>query len=260
MKLSQGDTKFKSWYQNKYAVASVQKNILMLLTVVLLICLFFALLLVKYVYENRSITPYLIEVDSSTGVASVVDTQSIKEFTASEIIRESYVVKYLKARESYNINTIDEDKNNVRLMSSSRVYKVFNDDYTKSLGFTDEERSRAAKITVSMRSISFVTAKLAEVKITRNIVINEQIVRKVFLKGQVIFDFFDLDLDLDERYLNPLGFQVTGYVLNEEKVAKGYDLDKAAAQDMQNSSNSIAQNQGISNDNIAGGKAADNTL
>lgn len=239
MRLSVGDAKLRNWYSDKYVVANIQKNILFILSIFLSVGILVSVLLVKYVYENRSVEPYLVEIDRKSGIATIVESETVRQFTASEVIRESFVVKYIKLREGFRASTVDEDKDLIRAMSTVDTYNY----YTKNQGrygvgdIKDSERGAAVGVTI--RSILFTSPKTVEAKITRYVVIDGNIIRKRYFKVRIVFDFFDLDLSIDDRYLNPLGFQVVGYDSTEEKVSGDYDPDKES----QNLNNKDAKQQ-----------------
>ncbi len=231
MKSNNVDSKTKNWYYDKYIMANVQRNILFLLAVFLSIGIFISLILVKYVYENKSVEPYLIKVDSKTGQATIIDSESKRKYTAVEAIRESFIVKYVKTREGYNRANESDDMNVMRIMTAKDAYIYYTENpkfYAKN-DLRDSERD--VNIRVFIRSIVFTSPKSAEVKITRNYETDSALIRKKFFRVRVYFDFYDLELPLEDRYLNPLGFQVASYEIAEEKVGDGMDLDKEPGQD-----------------------------
>ncbi|QED23358.1 VirB8-like protein [Candidatus Deianiraea vastatrix] len=233
MKTNSVDTKMKSWYQDRYVVASVQRNILLLLTLLLSIGIFISLILVKYIYENKSVEPYLINVDKKTGSATIVESESVRSFTASEVVRESFVVKYIRAREGYKKETDSDDRNLVRVLSSKDAYSYYTtmENKQSTSDFLDSEKFRNPSIQIGIRSIAFTSPRSADLKIVKRIIIDGAQVRKKFFRIRLTFDFFDLDLPLEDRYLNPFGFQILGYDSSEEKVADGYDPE---AEDLKN--------------------------
>lgn len=119
------DAKTKNWYQDKYIVSNIQRNILLILTIVLSVCIFISLILVKYVYENKSVEPYLIKIDAKTGQSTIIETETKRKYTAAEAIKESFIVKYVKAREGYNKTTESDDDNIIRVMSSKDAYLYY---------------------------------------------------------------------------------------------------------------------------------------
>lgn len=221
---SSSDT--KNWYQDKYLVANVQKNILLILAVVLSIGIFISLILVKYVYENRSVEPYLLDIDKKTGQATIVESESVRQFTASEVVKESFVVNYVKTREGYKKETDSENKNLLRVLSAKDTYSYYTDNVKKQAQSDLLDNEKNALIDVYIKSIIFTSPKTAELKITRRIIMDSNVVRKKYFRIRIVFDFFDIDLPLEDRYLNPFGFQVISYDSIEEKVVDGYDPDK----------------------------------
>jgi type IV secretion system protein VirB8 len=233
MKKTEGKT--RDWYSDKYSIAIVQRNLVLLFAVVTSIGILFSLILVKFIYENRSIEPYLLEIDKKSGIATIVDSKTVAEYTASQVVKESYIIKYIMAREGYKQVKEDEDRNIVRLFSNKYIYDIYGADETNvSVRYDLKGNNNRSTINIipQIRSFSLVYPKVAEVKFARNIYIEGKLFRKRFFKVNISFDFFDLQLSLSERYINPFGFQVTSYSITEEFLtdADQKDDDKSTPQ------------------------------
>jgi type IV secretion system protein VirB8 len=81
-------TKVKSWYSNRYQIVVVQRNILLLFTLVSMFSVAVAVIFVKNIMASKSLEPYVIEVESKTGVATVVDQMTSQNFTGDQMIRK----------------------------------------------------------------------------------------------------------------------------------------------------------------------------
>jgi type IV secretion system protein VirB8 len=114
-----------SWYQDRYLMAIVQRNFLLIFSVVSSIGVLICLILIKNFYEGKTVEPYLVEVDKKTGIASVVDTKSKEQYTSNEIVRESYIMQYVRAREQYSQEKVDDYQNILRVLSSPSIYKIY---------------------------------------------------------------------------------------------------------------------------------------
>ena len=225
MKYSNVDTKTKNWYYDKYITANIHKNILLIITILLSIGIFISLILVKYVYENKSVEPYIIKIDPKSGRATIVETESKKVYTAAEVLREAFVVRYIKSREGYNPATTKEDQNQIRLMTTKDAYSVYQGSSINKNADSIPKNRTGSNIEVFVRSLVFTGPKSAEVKITKRYTQDGGVWQKKFFRVRIFYDFYDLDLSLEDRYLNPLGFQVAIYEAIEEKVAPDEDLD-----------------------------------
>jgi type IV secretion system protein VirB8 len=215
---SQGEVKHvKNWYADRYLSIIVQRNFLFLFAAASSIGILVALIIIKNLYEQKSIDPYLIEVDKQSNIITLVEQKTQEEYTAQEAIKEYFFVKYLNAREGFNKSTFDQDMNLIRVLSSKDVYELF-------MQNADTKRNeimaigRNAYATNKIGSISYITPNRVEVRFSKDIISTDD--SKQVTKYYVLtigFNFLNLELSLEDRRLNPLGFQVISYILQEEK-------------------------------------------
>ena len=55
--------KIKSWYSNRYQIVVVQRNILLLFTIVSMLSVAVSVIFVKNIMSSKSLEPYVIEVE-----------------------------------------------------------------------------------------------------------------------------------------------------------------------------------------------------
>lgn len=205
--------KVENWYADRFLSITVQRNILFLFSILSSIGVLAALLLVKTMYEQRAIDPYLIEVEPQTGIASVVDYKTKKEYTDQEVIKEAMIVKYLKIREGYKEDVMIKNAELIRIFSSKNVYDI----YTRDLGGrSDAVRNfgREATAEIKIKSINYLLPNKVQVRFIREIRAKDKTdIRKEKYTAIVGFIFADLELNIEERWENPFGFQVISYIL-----------------------------------------------
>lgn len=202
--------KIKSWYANRYQMVIVQRNLLILFTTVSMIAVAVAVIFVNKIMSSKSLEPYVIEVEQKTGVPVVVEQMSAKSFTGDEMIRKYFINKYIQSSTGYDPKNYKMNAEEVRLFSTPRVYSDFkNRINAKELG-TD------STINVRIKSVQFPNTNTAQIRIARQI---NKDGSESETKDEVItinFYFADLSLTLEERFINPLGFQVSSYIISEE--------------------------------------------
>ncbi len=201
--------KIKSWYSNRYQIVVVQRNILLLFTLISMLSVAVAVLFVKNIMSSKSLEPYVIEVESKTGIATIVNQMTAQNFTGDQIIRRYFLNQFVQAASGYEPKTYKMDVDKIRLFSTPDVYNDFrNRINARELG-TD------SKIEVRIKSVQFTDGNTAQIRILRLISSNE----KITTKDEVItmnFFFTDLNLTMEERLINPLGFQVSKYAIADE--------------------------------------------
>lgn len=202
--------KIKNWYSNRYQLIIVQRNILLVFTIICIASMMVSVIFVKHIIASKSLEPYLIEVEEKTGVVTVVDQMTTADFTGNEIMKKYFINQFIQSSTAYNPRTYKIDLEIVRLLSSPAVYSNFRKRINaKKLGVD-------SKITVRIKSIQFPSPNNAQIRILRNINNNG----KKETKNEIItISFFfgsDVELTMEERLINPLGFQVVSYSIAEE--------------------------------------------
>ena len=79
-----------------------------------------AVLYVKNVTASKSLEPYIIEVEEKTGIATVVDQLTAKNFTGDQAIRRYFINKFVHGASGYDPKTYDRDSTEIRLFSSPK--------------------------------------------------------------------------------------------------------------------------------------------
>lgn len=207
----QKQTKVKSWYSNRYQIVVVQRNILLLFTLVSMFSVAIAVIFVKNIMASKSLEPYVIEVESKTGVATVVDQMTSQTFTGDQMIRKYFINEFIHASSGYSPKTYKNDSEKVRLFSVPAIYADFKNRINpRVLGPNSQ-------IQVRIKSVQFPDANTAQIRIARYIEAEGSDART---KDEVItMGFFfspDMKLTMEERLINPLGFQVNRYLIAEE--------------------------------------------
>lgn len=216
--------KLKSWYSSKYQLVAVQRNILFFVSFFSITSVMVAVIFVKQIMSSKSLVPYVIELEEKTGVPTVVEQLNQSHFTADVALKRYFIYSFVRAAEGYNPGTFKDDYNKLRLLASANVYRQI------SSRLNPRNKTSAAyllankgMIEIALKSLSFVNANKATIRFrTRNV---GQVYGFVNNRDMIIdmeFIFANLNLSAEERYINPLGFQVTRYVVDEELV-RGFE-------------------------------------
>jgi len=214
------NVKAHNWYYDRYNTVLVQRNILSITVLGCLLVMFVGLIYINTISQHKAIEPFIVEIESKTGIPTVVDQVSLKEYKADEVIQEYFIYSYIRARQGYDYRTYGYDYHKVvRLLSASNIYNKFRRDVS-----TRNEKSpvnlygRAVKLEVSIKSVQDINnAKQIRV-LVRHIKGNRTIKKEhkiIYLK----YRFANLNISLEDRLINPLGFLVTEYRVDQDFVA-----------------------------------------
>lgn len=209
----------RNWYSDRYEVVVVQRNLLLLVTVLALLGVGGAVFAVAELTGSKTFEPYVIEVEERTGITTLVNQSAVDRYTQNESVKRYFIWRYVLARETYDLTDYQYNYSQVvRLLSSEGVYREFYNFINTSNPESPVNLGREAERRVKLKSISFLDANKTQVQI--RVIIEIQKDGNVRSASHRIitmnFGFYPLALSTEERLINPLGFQVTGYRIDED--------------------------------------------
>jgi type IV secretion system protein VirB8 len=133
-------------------------------------------------------------------------------------VNNYFIVQYIRAREGYNAQDLMHNVNIVRLMSEPKaVYGKFMEE-----AGPNNKNSPIARLgtvgtrSVKFKSITYISPQVAQVRVLiteRPDKVAPMEYNRIIL---VAFEYIKMNLTTEERYLNPLGFRVVEYQVNED--------------------------------------------
>lgn len=219
-----------NWYKDQYQHMLVQRNMLAILTLCALLAAVACVFLVMTVAKNKTVEPYVIQIDERSGMVQMVDPVSRNEYAASELIDRYFVAQYLNARESYNVSVLRYNYNVVRVMSALDVFGTFRSQVapgnpTSAAAILKNTGQRQVRI----RSLAYIQnppppygkaetspAKIMQARIQlRDVGAGGADITENYIVT-ITFEYTKLQLNEEERLINPLGFTVTHYQIQQE--------------------------------------------
>lgn len=209
------------WDAEVYRTARGQRRMLwwlMSVSWVITLLMVFTLMLMM---PLKTVEPYVIEVDRASGLVEVKRPIIEGGIPQSEAITKYFIVKYLTSREAYLYERAADDYTTVQKMSSPEVASRYATDFAPGNESSPLNiYGRSGTVEIQIRNVSFITENTVTIPIKR-------IGTK---KGQVTEDYEVVTLTFQylndpaseaDRFINPLGFQVTAYrkdpqLLNED--------------------------------------------
>ncbi len=212
----------RNWYKDRYQAIMLQRRLFMIITIISMISTLMAMIVIAQITPLKGVEPFLIQVDSKSGITQMVNPLTVKEITGLESINSFFIVQYIRAREGYNVRDIANNYTTVRVMSDfEKVYPAF-----KREANPNNPQSVAARMggagsrSVKFKSISYIKPNQAQVRL----LIEETAANGGTLQyhkiASLIFEYVKLDLTNEERYINPLGFRITEYRVDEDALPK----------------------------------------
>lgn len=207
--------KKKSWFADRYEILETQRNILFVMVVGTLVAVIISVLAVGKISISKSFSPFVIQIEERTGSAKIVNPAGSNLLSGNEAMARYFIKKYLIARETYNPVDFEVNaKKTVRLFSAAPIYR----DYLSVIRnpSTDPSQIYGQRNTTTLKVKSF--QKLRDQFFVRFSVIEASGAKKVFeYIATITVDFLPMELTEDERDINPIGFQITGYRVDDDK-------------------------------------------
>lgn len=205
----------RNWYEERFDKILVQRNILFVLTLILLLLSIVSIIAVAAVVNSKEFDPFVIQIDESTGLAKIVNPTSSDVLEGNEALAKYFIKKYVISRETYNPVDFDtEARKNVRLLSANSVYRDYIG-YIKNKA-TDPTILYGQKNTTFLlvKSWSKLKDKTYMLRFSINQTAGE---KKIFNRIAVVeFNYIPMELTEADRDVNPIGFQVKNYRVDDD--------------------------------------------
>ncbi|MDN5247542.1 MAG: type IV secretion system protein [Wolbachia endosymbiont of Tyrophagus putrescentiae] len=209
-----------NWNVSRYSTIVAQRNVLLLLTLMLSVAITISVLVVFKVSTSSTIEPFVIEIEKKSGIVQLVDPVTVKQYSADETLNNHFMVEYIKVREVFNSYSYKEDHEKVRLFSSATVYREF------SQNISSQDTEKLANLYSDFVKTDFKVRSIQRLNDNQTYQLRFSIIftRKdgsSTKKNRIVimsYRYAPLELDDQARYINPLGFQVISYRVDDEYV------------------------------------------
>lgn len=167
----------------------------------------------------KTVEPYVIRVDNITGMVDIISTLNEKEISSNEALDKYFVSKYIKAREGYYYDMLNQDYILVQLLSSNEVSqayrKIYEGDNARDLKLGNSTQIEVSIISIVLNESNGVKTATARINLTnknKNSMAQNTSTQVITLS----YEYQVAQVDEENRLLNPLGFKVTNYRVDEE--------------------------------------------
>lgn len=208
----------RNWYKDRYQAVLLQRRLLMGLAFLSMASTLVVMIILSQMVPMKGIEPFLIQVDPKSGITQMVNPMSTKEITALESVNDFFIVQYIRSRESYDVRTFKQNYGIVRIMSEQT--KVFRD-FKRQSNPNDPMSVPARMGSTGTRSVKFKSIVYRQQNQAQaRLLIEETTASGSVLQSHkiatIVFEYAKLELTAEERYINPLGFRVLEYRIDED--------------------------------------------
>jgi type IV secretion system protein VirB8 len=172
-----------------------------------------------------------VEVDHTTGYLYVLrpleDNSALKD---NEAVTASNIVQFIKARETYDPHAIEFNNNKAMLFSTGNAANEIGTLWQGNNPNNPQKLfGQAITISVAIESLNFLNVDTALVRFTTTVVSQSGPPGGLtyYWSANVRWKYTSASMRMDYRLENPLGFQVTDYRRDQERVAPFVSKDAA---------------------------------
>jgi type IV secretion system protein VirB8 len=180
----------------------------------------------------KTVEPYTLLVDRQTGNVEALAPLDAQLVTPDAALTRSFLVQYVIARESFALPTLQDDYRKVSLWSDRAARETYQRAMDAATpGSPLAVLPRDAAIRTQVKSVSSLSEGSALVRFqTTRIDPGASPQPPSHWAAIVNYSFSAAEMSEADRYINPLGFQVSAYrrdaeTLPEEGIVNGVDLD-----------------------------------
>ncbi|OLP59672.1 type VI secretion protein [Xaviernesmea oryzae] len=211
------------WEASVYRAVAASRSIWRLIALVLGVALIGMVGLLWATLPLRTFDVVVLEVDKTTGyVEASRPLQEAGDLTQNEAVTRANIVRFLRARESYDPHGLRDNFDLASLYCTGRAA----DDLANTFSGSNPNNpvklyGMDTNVTVAVKSIIFLNEKTAAVRFSTTRVGRSGPTETNHWVANIRFRYTAEPMRNDWRFDNPLGFQVTEYRRDQETVTSG---------------------------------------
>lgn len=166
----------------------------------------------------KTVEPFVVRVDNSTGIVDVVSALSATAGTYDEAVTKYFAAKYVRGREGYVWSEAQENFRTIALLSTQAEQARFAATYRGSNPQSPQNvYGRSATVRINIVSIALINQNVASVRYVRSVTRGEE-VRTTHFVATLTYSYANAPMSSTDRLVNPLGFAVSEYRADPEAI------------------------------------------
>ncbi len=168
----------------------------------------------------KTVEPFVVRVDNSTGVVDVVNTLKDSKNNYEEVVNKYWLNQYLRYRVGYSRQLADEYYYNVGIMSSGAEQLKYYEEFKPANPESPlNVYGDTAKVYLQTKSISFIKPNVGLVRYVKFIERGGDRPQITHWAATITFKYSGAPMKEKDRLINPLGFQEIEYRNDPETVS-----------------------------------------
>jgi type IV secretion system protein VirB8 len=169
----------------------------------------------------KTIKPFVVRVDNATGIVDVVSELGNAKTNYDESINKYFVQWYVRYREAYSSELLEDYYFAVGALSSPIEQKR----YLEKIETSNPESpiriyGKTSRVRIDVKSISFLQPNVALIRYTKILEHGAEQPEKTHWAATVTFQYSGMAASEKVRGINPLGFEVTDYRVDPDAAIK----------------------------------------
>lgn len=166
----------------------------------------------------KTVEPFVVRVDNSTGIVDVVSALTSTAGTYDEAVTKYFAAKYVRAREGYVWSEAQENFRTIALLSTQAEQARFAALYRGTNPQSPQNAyGRGATARIDIASISLINENVVSVRYMRTIRRGEEVQMTHWI-ASLTYSYANAPMSSTDRLVNPLGFVVSEYRSDPEEV------------------------------------------
>lgn len=177
----------------------------------------------------KTTVPYVIQVDNATGRTQILELSDQHNIPVSEVMDRYWLGLYVKQREGYDWQTIENDFKNIRELSMPNVFQGYFNERVKEGANLDKILGPMTSWRIELISVVPTGNGIATVRFIRKEYNNYDGVygKQTYWTATISYEYLPSYKVSDARRLiNPLGFKVTSYRVDQDFVRAPRSADE----------------------------------
>jgi type IV secretion system protein VirB8 len=164
----------------------------------------------------KTVVPFVVRVDNSTGIVDTISALTAGPQTYNEAISRYFLARYVQVREGYVTQDAALDFRMTTLMSAPAVQNQYGAWFNGRTAESPQVKFRNATAHVEIVSIAMLSPTQAQVRFLRKVARSEHDVGTTHWISTIDFVYTSAAISVRDRDVNPLGFLVTSYTVDQE--------------------------------------------
>lgn len=179
------------------------------------------ILAICFMMPLKTTEPFVIQVDKSTGMTTVLSIANEQDIPVSEMMDKYWLSQYVLSRETYDWRTLENDYIKTREMSMPAIFEPYAKQFGQKEGSIEMQLGDKKRFIVELQSVIPNGNGIATVRFVKKLIDTQSNLeqQRSAWTATIGYEYFpDFKVEEAKRLINPFGFKVTTYRVDPELI------------------------------------------